>query len=184
MEDKKEKQTNGSNGEGCAIGLLIIFLIIFIPTVIGFITNSVETSSKAKHETKLIEEGKVESAEIVINEIVEKIKGKESRNLNSYLADDFSYYDKDNYEHKYIYSFYDDLQILSTNYEIERRGDTSKNDIVTYRIYWNVVEENKSNGIDKTSQYYCLQKITIMLKRVVKENEITYEIEKIILTDN
>ena len=62
--------------------------------------------------------------------------------------------------------------------------ENSIEDKATYRIYWNVVEENKKNGIDKDSEYYCLQKITIILKRIVKEDIITYDIEKIILTDN
>ena len=50
----------------------------------------------------------------------------------------------------------------------------------TYRIYWNT---NKL-VTDKTNNLYSLQKITVVLNRVVKEDIITYEIEKIILTDN
>ena len=44
------------------------------------------------------------------------------------------------------------------------------------------IEENTEDELSNlTNELY---KITIMLKKVVKENEITYEIEKIILTDN
>lgn len=184
MEDKqKEIQINRNSGIGCSIVLFIVFLIIFIPILIGLISNNIETSNQAKHEAKLIEDGKTKTHNQVINEIVERLKNKDEGKLKEYLADDFIYYDNDNIEHKYISNFCEDLNIYTTSCEIERRGDISANDWATYRIYWNIVEENKKNGIDKTNQYYCLQTITIMLRKVVKENEITYEIEKIILKD-
>ena len=181
MENKGKISKN--DGTGCSIVLFIIFLIIFVPILIGLISNNIEKSNQAKHEAKLIEEGKVKTHNEVINEIVEILKNKDEKKLKEYLATDYIYYDNDNIEHKYISSFYEDLNIYTASCEIERRGDTNSNDWATYRIYWNIVEENKKKGIDKTSQYYCLQTITIMLRKVIKQNEITYDIEKIILKD-
>jgi len=178
MEEKKNQiPVNKNNGTGCAIVLFIIILIIFIPMLIG----SIGSLNKTKHETKLIEEGKTKTESEIINEIIEILKSKDEIQLKKYLSKEFIYYDNDNLEHRYISSFLDDLKILATSYDIERRGNDIK-DKETYRIYWNVVEQNKSLG--KTNQYYCLQKITILLNRVVKEDIITYEIEKIILSNN
>lgn len=181
MENKS--QINKNDATGCAIVFFIIFLIIFVPILIGLVSNNIEKLNQTKHEAKLIEDGKVKTHNEVINEIIEILKNNNKEKLKEYLANDFVYYDNNNMEHKYINSFFEDLKIYSTIYEIERRGDTSTNDWATYRIYWNVVEENKKKGIDKTNQYYCLQTITIMLRKVIKENEITYEIAKIILKD-
>lgn len=178
-----KKENDKKNTEGYLIIFLIIFLLIFLPILIRLISNNINTSNQVKHEAKLVEEGKIKTHNEVINEIIEILKNKNNDNLREYISNDFVYYDNDNIAHRYISDFLQDLKILSSTYEIERRGDTNLNDLTTYRIYWNIVEENKKRGIDKTNSYYCLQKITIMLKRVVKENEITYEIEKIILKD-
>lgn len=79
-----------------------------------------------------------------------------------------------------ITSFWNDLQyIVEDKCAWERRGNSTE-DGRTYIIYWNTNE----GIIDKSDSLYCLQKITIMLKKVVKEDIITYNIEKIILTDN
>lgn len=177
------KENNKKSINSYLIVFLIVFLIIFLPILIGLISNNIKVSNQEKHEEKLIEEGKTKTHNEVINEIAEILKNKDKEKIKDYLAIDYTYYDNNNIKHKYISSFFDDLTIYTTDYEIEKRGNDLK-DEETYRIYWNVVEENKKKGIDKTSQYYCLQKITIMLKKVVKENEITYEIERIVLTDN
>jgi len=179
--EEKQVQTNKGNGSGCAIAVFVVFLIIFVPILIGLITNNIESSNQAKHEAKLIEEGKTKNHNEIINEIIEILKNKDEKKLKSYLAEDFIYYDKDNIQHKYLDSFIRDLQIYSSSYDVERRGDTHENTTATYWIYWNVVEINKNNGLDKSDINYCLQRIYIYLKRVVKEDKITYEIEKIIL---
>lgn len=179
MEEKK--QANKNDGTGCAIVLFIIFLIIFVPILIGLVSNNVEKSNQAKHEAKLIEEGKTKTHNEIINEIMQILKNKEKEQLEKYLSKDFTYYDNNNMEHRFLDSFISDLQIYTSSYEIERRGDINKYDTATYWIYWNVVEKNKINGVDKADTNYCLQRIYIYLKRVVKEDTITYEIEKIIL---
>ena len=178
--EKTEKQNNGT---GCLIVFFVIFLLIFVPILIGVISNNIENSNKVKHEQRLIEDGKIKTHNEVINEILEILKSRNETKLKEYLADDFTYYDNNNIEHKYLSSFFEDLKIFHLNYEIEQRGNDIKNQ-ETYRIYWNVIEENKKRGIKKQEQYYCLQKITIILERAVKADEITYEIKKIILTDN
>lgn len=185
MEDKSQKRSfiNNKKGNGCIIAFFIIFLIIFVPLLIELISNNIENSNKAKHEATLIKEGNVKSASDVINEIMEILKNKDEAKLEEYLSEDFAYSDNDRNYSKHIKGFIDDLTIYSTSYEIERKENDIKGK-ETYRVYWNVVEENRDNGVDKTSQYYCLQKMTITLVRVVKENVITYDIEKIILTDN
>ena len=149
MEEKQQIQANKNNGSGCAIVLFIVFLLIFAPMLIGLISNNIETSNQAKHEAKLIEYGKTKTHNQVIDEIVEMLKNKDAGKLKEYLADDFIYYDNDNIEHKYISSFFEDLKIHTTSYEIERRGDISANDWATYRIYWNIVEENKEEVIEE-----------------------------------
>lgn len=176
----KEKRTQDNN-TGCVIVLFIIFLLVFLPILIGLVSNNIEKSKQQKHEETLIAEGKVKTHNEVINEIVEIFKNRDEENLKEYLSEDFVYYkSKENIENKYVNYFFNDLDIYTTNYEIEKRGNSIE-DKETYKIYWNVVEENKKNGIDKTSQYYCLQTITVILERTVKEDEITYEIERIIL---
>lgn len=178
----KEKQTQDNNNS-LLIVLFIIFLLIFLPILIGLVSNNIEKTKQAKHEETLIAEGKVKTHNEVINEIVEIFKSRDKEKIKEYLSEDFVYYDNNNVEHKYITSFFEELKIYSSIYESERRGDINQDDRATYRIYWNVVEENKKRGVDKTSQYYCLQTITVMLERVVKEDKITYEIEKIILKE-
>lgn len=175
-----EKGNNEKNTTGCLIVFLIAFLLIFLPILIGMIANNINTSNQAKHEMKLIEEGKVKTHNEVINEIVEILKNRDEKKLEEYLADDFIYYkSKENIENKYVNYFFNDLDVLVSNFEIENTQDAI-GDNEAYEIYWNVIEKNKEYGIDKNSNYYCLQKIRIILEKVVKE-EITYEIERIIL---
>ena len=148
--------------------------------IVNPIVEDIERSNKTKHEEKLINEGKVKDSNEVINEIAEILKNNDENRLNKYLSEDFLYY-YSNKESKYLSSFFRDLKILSSSYDIEERGN-SMNEQKTYRIYWNIVKGNEHLG--RTDQYYCLQKITIILKKAVKEDIITYEIEKISLTDN
>lgn len=150
--------------------------------MIGLISNNIKSSNKEKHEALLIEEGKIKTDSEVINEIIEILIERNGRKLEEYLSYEFVYVDNDRHESKYVGSFWTDLNYLvEDNYDIEKRANDIK-DEETYRIYWNVVEQNK--GLGRANQYYCLQKITIILEKIVKEDIITYEIEKIILTDN
>lgn len=186
MEEKENNnQTNENSGNGCAIALLVIFLIIFIPVMIAIFSSNTETSNKEKHIQQLTEEGKEKTSDEVINEIVKIFKDRNEGKLKEYLAESFNYIDNERYESKYTSDFWKDLKYLvEDSCETERRGDIHQDEMVNYWVYWNVVEENKKRGINRAESTYCLQKITITLRKVVKDNEITYEIEKIILTDN
>ncbi len=172
MEEKGKKR-----GIGCVIAFLIIFAIIVVVLLVNNLIESQKNLEATKHEETLIKEGKTETHNQVINEIIEIMKEENEEKIKEYLSSDFKYYNDNNIESKYISNFFSDLKILSTNYDIERRGDINTDDIVTYRVYWNLVEANSNLG--RTSDYYCLQKITIRLKRVVKKDKITYEIENI-----
>lgn len=180
----EEKEQNKNQGTGCIIAFFIVFAIIVIPMMISMISSSVKDVRETNHKSQLISEGKEKNSNEVINEIIEILKNEDESKLKEYLTDNFLYYDNNNISSKYTSSFFRDLKILYSTYEIERRGDTSSNDWATYRIYWNVVEENKKNGVNRAEIGYCLQTITIMLKKVVKQDSITYEIEKIILKNN
>ncbi len=175
------KQDKKSNGLGRCIVVLILVTIIFVPIIVGTISNSIQSSKAEKHEQQLIEEEKVKAAEEVIYELAEIFKNKDENKIKEYLAEDFSYYDNENIKHKYPSSFLKDLNVLTSSYDIEKK-ENSIQDEETYRIYWNVVEVNKKWG--RESQYYCLQRITVILKRVIKENIITYEVEKLVLNNN
>lgn len=157
--------------------LLILILIAFVP---GLLDSKKELDA-TKLEYNLIQEGKVKTPDKVIDEIIEILKNKEEDKFKQFLSSDFIYYDNDNIEYNYSNSFLKDLQIYTSSCEVERRGDIYQDDIVTYWIYWNIVEQNKANGVIKSDTNYCLQRIYIYLKKVVKEDMITYEIEKIIL---
>lgn len=180
---QEQSQGNKNNGNGCAIILFIVFLIIFVPILIGLISNNIKSSNKLKLEQQLIQEGKVKSDNEVINEIVDILKNRDENKLKGYLSKNITYYDNNNMEYKYLSSsFWSNLKyLIKDEYDIEKRENDIK-DQETYRIYWNVVEQNKSLG--RTNQYYCLQTITIVLNRIVKKDIITYEIEKIILKNN
>lgn len=181
--DKKDNTNNEKQGIGCIIAFLFLFTIIVIPIIISMISNTIKDVKETKHESQLISEGKSKAHKEVINEIIESLKSKDEIQMKEFLAKDFIYYDSEHIEHKYISDFFKDLKNLSSSYEIERRGDVNQSETATYWIYWNVVEKNKIMGIHKSDTNYCLQRIYVYLNRVVKENEITYEIEKIILKD-
>jgi len=174
---------NENKGIGCLIGVLIVIAIIFLPLIIGTISNSLENSKAKNHEQQLIKEGKVKTSDEVVDEIIETIKKEDESILKGFLSKDFTYYDNNNIEHKYISSFLRDIRILSSNYDIEKRGNSIQ-DEETYRIYWNTVEQNIKNGIKRGERGYCIQTVTIILKRVTKQDVITYEIEKIILKNS
>lgn len=178
-----EENKNNTNEKGCLIGVLILVAIIFMPMIINPIIQQIEMSNNEKHIASLIKEGKVKSSEEVINELIEIFKNKDENKLKTYLAKDFIYTYNNGNKSTYLYGLLNDIKLLTSSYEIEKR-ENSIPDEETYRIYWDIVEANKDRGTNKEERTYCLQKITIILKKVVKENMITYEVEKIILTDN
>lgn len=173
MEEKKQ-----DNKVVWIVGAVMLILIIlaFVP---GLVENK-QNLDILKQEEQLIKEGKVKTHDEVINEIIEILKERKQEKLEEYLADEFTYVDNDRNNSKYSSSLWTDLKYLvEDNYDIEKRANDTKNQ-ETYRIYWNINKLVK----ERTDRLYCLQKITISLKRVVKQDIVTYEIEKIMLTDN
>lgn len=177
---KKQIKTNTSNINGGLIVFFIIFLLILLPILIGALSNNIETSNQAKHESKLIEEDKVESADTIINQITDILKNRDKEQINQYLSDDFIYYNNDNIKSKFISGFWNELKYYTGKHYIEQRGDTSNEESKTFWIYWDIPEQIEY----KQYADYSLQKICIYMKRVVKEDSITYEINQIILKNN
>lgn len=177
--DGMEKENQKSNYTGCLIVFFIILVIIFIIIAISMTSNTSEEQQELNHENELISQGKIKNASEVITEVAELLKNRDITKFDEYLSNNFSYIGKDNYESKTADNLFNDLQYLASDYDVEKRENDFE-DKETYRIYWNT---NKL-VTDKTNNLYSLQKITVVLNRVVKEDIITYEIEKIILTDN
>lgn len=162
------------------IVFLIIFLLIFLPILIGLVSSNIENTNQSKHEEKLIEEGKVKTHSDVINEIVDILKKRDEEKLKEYLSSDFNYWDDNNTESKYIYKFWSDLKFYTGKHYIEERGDITDTNYKTFWIYWDIPEQLEY----KQYSQYSLQKICIDIRKVVKENIITYEINQIILKNN
>ncbi len=175
-----EKGNNEKNTTGCLIVFLIIFLIIFLPILIGLISNNIKVSNQEKHEAKLIEEGKTKTHNEVINEIVDIFKNRDEEKLNEYLSSNFSYWNNNNTESKYINNFWSDLKFYTGKHYIEERGDTLNQENKTFWVYWDIPEQLEY----KQYSQYSLQKICIYMRRIVKEDIITYEINQIILKNN
>lgn len=165
---------------GCCIVILMLVAIIFVSMIIGIISTRIETSNQDKHEQQLIQEGRTKTHDEVINEIVGILKNRDEIELKKYLSEDFKYFDNNRIESEFIDNFFKDLKYLvENNYDIEIRGNDIQNQ-ETYRIYWNTnnLAENRND------RFYCLQQIQVVLSKIVKEDIITYEIKKIMLTDN
>lgn len=172
MEEKKNNKVIWITG---AI-ILIVILVILTPDLL----DSKKELDTAKLEYNLIQEGKTTSSNEIINEIIEILKNRDEENLKNYLTEDFSYINDDRYESKYVSELWNNLKYLVENsYEVEKRGNSIK-DEETYIIYWNTNKTVK----ERTDRLYCLQKISIYLRKIVKQDEVTYQIYKIMLTDN
>lgn len=175
MEDKEVK----NNDKTFIIISVIIMAVIFIPIIIGLISSSASESREFNHETKLIQEGKTESTSEVLDKIMKALKDRKENDFEKLLSKDFIYWDNDNHYSKDIEKFWKDLKKFSGKYYIEQRGNSIK-DHETYWIYWNIPEKV---DYSEYKDYYS-QRIMIDLRKIVKEDIITYEIEKIILKDN
>ena len=100
--------------------------------------------------------------------------------LKEYLSSDFNYWDDNNTESKYVYKFWSDLKFYTGKHYIEERGDITDTNYKTFWIYWDIPEQLEY----KQYSQYSLQKICIYMRKVVKEDIITYEINQIILKNN
>ena len=149
------------------IVLIVIILIIFLPGIIKE-QKKLETS---KLEYKLLQEGKTINSDEIIKEIVEILKDRDEEKLKEYLSSDFKYWNNNNIESKYIYNFWSDLKFYTGKHYIEERGDTLNQENKTFWIYWDIPEQLEY----KQYSQYSLQKICIYMRRIVKEDIITYE---------
>lgn len=167
------------NNRSWLVGLIVIVVIIVL--ICGpMLVDSISEWAETKKEYELLQEGKVEDSEDVIKQIVEILKNEQKNEIESYLSDDFKYYDYNNLESCFVDGMWRDLQPLTSNYDIERRGDTSSDDMATYRVYWNV----EDLSLSRDDLNYCSQILTIILQRVISQDNLTYEISSIMLTNN
>ncbi len=147
--------------------LIVAFFVIFSLTSI---IPAVQDLNKSKLEYRLIKEGKTTYANEIVEQVVENLKNNEIEEIKKYLSTDCKFFIVGNEKYS-LETCLKDLEAYETH-RIEKRGNDLK-DIETYRIYWN------GWNIEDASQI-----ITINLEREVNKEEITYEIEKIIFTDN
>lgn len=160
--------------------VFIAFLLVVILTLVSLMSKNIKASKQEKHEQKLIQEGNVVDSNKFIEEIVELLKNRDEEKLKKYLSSDFNYWDNNNTESKYIYNFWSDLKFYTGKHYIEERGDVTDQNYKTFWIYWDIPEQLEY----KQYSQYSLQKICIDIRKVVKENIITYEINQIILKNN
>lgn len=158
-----KKNDNGNWKLAIILGIicLVIVSVIFLPGLIES-KNELENS---KHEGELLSEGKYKSDIETIKDFIKFLEDGDIEQAKSLLSKDCIIYDENNN----ICTFEEYVSKIdtSTYYKYDERGN-SINDEKTYRISW-------KNG---------LQIQTIILKKVVNENEIHYEIVKCLLNIN
>lgn len=160
--------------------VFIAFLLVVILTLVSLMSKNIKVSKQEKQEQKLIQEGNVVDSNKFMEELVEILKKRDKEKLKDYLSSDFSYYNNNNTESKYINNFWSDLKFYTGKSYIEERGDTLNQENKTFWIYWDIPEQLEY----KQYSQYSLQKICIYMRRIVKEDIITYEINQIILKNN
>ena len=169
------KDSNKNEGIGCSIILLIIVAVIFIPIIF----NTLNEYKEINREQKLIEEGKIIYPDTIVNEFIEILKNRDEQKLKEHISNDFIYYDDNNNESKFISEFWKDLKYFTGKYYLEKRENSIQGE-ETYWIYWDIPEQITK---EQYSQY-SLQRIYVYMKKITKEDIITYQINKIILKDN
>lgn len=147
--------------------LLIIVLIIFIPGLVKDM-KSLETS---KQEYNLVGEGKSIPVSDIVEDFAKLISQKDYVEASKYLSEDKTLLDSNNIERVKLEYCFEKLS-PHTSHNIEKRGNDLKNE-ETYRIFWNGTKYENTKQI-----------ITLNLRKKVKSNEVTYEIFKVIFTDN
>lgn len=160
-----------NNGNGRIIAFVVILgIIIIIPLMISLI-NSKKSLDAEKLESKLLREGKVVSAKTVADNFAKELQNNNYSELKKYLSDSYKLIDSENNERANLEYCFEKLNKIE-NYTIEHRGNSIK-DEETYRIM--------CNGTKYENTY---QIITLFMRKKVKKEEITYEIYRVIFTDN
>lgn len=158
-----EKNNSGNWKLAIILGTisLIVVLVIFLPGLIES-KNELENS---RHEGKLLSEGKYTSDIETLEDFIKSLENGDIESAKKLLSKDCMIYDENNN----ICTFEEYVSKIdtSTYYKYEKRGN-SIDDEKTYRISW-------KDG---------LQIQTIVLDKVVNENEMHYEIVKCLLNIN
>lgn len=165
-KDSRSKETR-HEGLGCGIVLLILVAIIFVPMIF----NSLSDLNKTKQEGKLIQEGEIISAGEISKEFAQLISESKYNDATKYLAEDCKLIDSNNNERIKLEYCLEKLNVYKSH-TIEQRGNDLK-DQATYRILWN------GTTYENTKQI-----ITLNLRKKINKQEITYEIIRVIFTDN
>lgn len=147
--------------------ILVIVLMIFLPGLF----ESKKSLDTVKHEYNLIEEGKTVTAREITEEFTKLLSVKNYDEANKYLSNDCKLIDSNNTERVKLEYCLEKLAVYNS-YTIEKRGNDLKNQ-ETYRILWN------GTTYENTKQI-----ITLNLRKKVNKQEITYEIIRVIFTDN
>lgn len=147
--------------------LLILVLIIFIPGLVKDM-KSLETS---KQEYNLINESKTISAKDITEQFATLLSNERYEEANQYLSEDCEMFDSKNHKRVKLEYCLEDLRNY-ISYTIEKRSNDLKNE-ETYRILWNGTKYENTKQI-----------ITLNLRKKVKSDEVTYEIFRVIFTDN
>lgn len=140
---------------------LIIALFIFVP---GIIEDN-KKSKMLKHESELLSQGKYVSDIQTVKEFADYIKNGDIDKAKTLLSKYCIIYDENN--KKCSFEEYISKIDTSTYYQYEERGNSIDNE-KTYRISWK----------EKT------QIQTIILEKVINEDEMHYEITKCMITLN
>lgn len=164
MEEKKQ-----DNKVVWIVGgiILIITLLIFVP---GLIENK-KSLDTAKKEYNLIKEGKTVSARNITEQFAALLSNKKYEEANKYLSKDCEMFDSKNHKRVKLEYCLEDLSNY-ISYTIEQKGNDLKNQ-ETYRILLNGTKYENTNQI-----------ITLYLRKKIEADEVTYEIFRIIFTDN
>ena len=164
-------EENKNNGNGCIIAFAAILgIIMIIPLMISLI-NSKKSLEEEKLQLKLVKEGKIVYAQEVTEKFANSLKNKNYNEISKYISDNCKFYNNDG-QQRSLEQCMKELEEYS-NHRIEARGDTNRDDIKTYRIYWN------GTNYENTKQIIMLQ-----MNRKVKKDEIIYEITDVKFTDN
>ncbi len=147
--------------------LLVICLLIFVPGII----ESKKELDTAKLEYNLIKEGKTISASDIAEKFTILLSEKRYNEANTYLSENCKLFDSNNNERVKLEDCLEKLDKYN-NHTIEERGNDLK-DQETYRILWNGTNYENTNQI-----------ITLFLKKKIESDKVTYEIIKIIFTNN
>lgn len=149
------------------IGIILLFIVIvaFIPGLI----KSRKELNELKKESELLKEGNYISDYECVKNFAEYLKSKDLENIKKLLSSNCLFYNTGICNS--IELCFENLEEYET-YRIEKRSNDISNE-ETYRIYWN------GWNVDEAKQI-----ITLILKKQITTEEVTYKIKRITLSEN